>query len=425
MKKKILAAACAALVLTACGAGAETEETSLSVSDTSAASEEISEDVFEAAPFEQAQSDDEAFSEYNLELKGAKENYMAIISRGEFDDEISVTLENNQYQSSSFVITAPSGYEPFFPYTQSQASGVVKVISNDITDEYIPDIIQFTFYVTQEEIDSGSDLSYSVSRMYTIDEKGELREVTIRSADSDDTDNNEDLSHILDQANLYHTEPDKFIYEMAVDDTNIYDENGEARPIADRVTLKTLTFDYSVPCLIAGEEEISEDKPLYFGYAYWAVANTEAQYFIMTTFNISDWDNYVEKTNDETSSSEYYFRIDDSRFETTSDLLPYLETVFTESTAERLLNDAPQKYCDIDGHLYGIAGDGGIDFTLGTLTFSDVEVSEDRMIFRSRQEKFTEDGESSGYTDGGNFVIAKQPDGSWRVSQYRYPYIGN
>ena len=190
-------------------------------------------------------------------------------------------------------------------------------------------------------------------------------------------------------------------------------------------TLKTLTFDYSVPCFVAGEAEISEDDPLYFGYAYWAAANTEAQYFIMTTFNITDWENYVEKTNDATGSSEYYFKIDDSRFKSVDDLLPYLENVFTASTAERIFNDAPQKYCDIDGSLYGIAGDGGMDFTLGTLTFTDVEVLSDRMIFRSRQEKYTEDGDPVGYTDGGNFVITKQPDGSWRVSQYRYPYSNN
>ena len=173
MKKRIFAVACAALLLTACGAKSENASESASDSTFEAESSKIiTDDVFEAASFESAQSSDGAFSEYNLELKGAKENYMAIIRRGEFDDEISVTLENNQYQSSSFVITAPSGYEPFFPYTQAQASTIVNVISNDITDDYIPDIIQFTFYVTQEEIDKGSDLSYSVSRMYTIDENG-------------------------------------------------------------------------------------------------------------------------------------------------------------------------------------------------------------------------------------------------------------
>ena len=426
MKKRIFAVACAALFLTACGAKSESASGSASDSTFEAESSDIiTDDVFEAASFESAQSSDGAFSEYTLELKGAKENYMAIIRRGEFDDEISVTLEDNQYRSSSFVITAPSGYEPFFPYTQAQASTIVNVISNDITDDYIPDIIQFSFYVTQEEIDKGSDLSYSVSRMYTIDENGELREITIKADDSEGADTEEDISDLLDQVHLYHTEPDKFIYEMVVDDTNVYDENGELKPIGDCVTLKTLTFDYSVPCFVTGEAEISEDNPLYFGYAYWAAANTEAQYFIMTTFNITDWENYVERTNDATGSSEYYFKIDDSRFKSVDDLLPYLENVFTASTAERIFNDAPQKYCDIDGSLYGIAGDGGMDFTLGTLTFTDVEVSSDRMIFRSRQEKYTEDGDPAGYTDGGNFVITKQSDGSWRVSQYRYPYSNN
>jgi len=426
MKKRIFAAVTAMLILTACGASAEKDAADESAYNViSESSEQMTDNIISAASLESAISDEEAFSEYSFEIKGAKENYMAIIRRGEFDDEISVTLEDSSYQSRSFVITAPSGYEPFFPYSQPQASSVVSVISNDISDDYIPDIMRFTFYITQEELDNNSELAYSVSKMYTVDVNGELKEITVKSDSSDESDEQEDFSHILDQAELYHTEPDKFIYEMVVDDTNIYDENGDAVPVEDRVTIKTLTFDYSVPCFIAGEEEVSEDNPLYFGYAYWAAANTEAQYFIMTTFNISDWDNYVEKTNNATGSSEYYFRIDDSRFSTVSQLLPYLETVFTESTATRLLSEAPQKYCDIDGQLYGIAGDGGIDFTLGTLTFSDYEVSDDKMIFRSRQEKFTEDGKSAGYTDGGNFVITKQQDGSWRVSQYRYPYSSN
>ena len=49
-------------------------------------------------------------------------------------------------------------------------------------------------------------------------------------------------------------------------------------------------------------------------------------------------------------------------------------------------------------------------------------VTADRMVFCSRQEKFNDQGELTGYTDGGNFVIERCDDGLWRVSEYRYPY---
>ena len=214
--------------------------------------------------------------------------------------------------------------------------------------------------------------------------------------------------------------------DVIVFKTDLYDENGDPRPIESRVKIKTLKFEYNVPRMVSGYEEITEDNTLYFGYACWAAANSAAQYFTMTAFNISDWENYVEMPrSDDNTASDYYFKIDDSRFDTVKDLKKYLKSIFIPKTAERIFAAAPQRYTDINGELYGIAGDGGYDFTLGTLTFSDVSVTEDRMVFRSRQEKFDETGNFTGYTDGGNFVIERCEDGLWRVSEYRYPYSLN
>ena len=371
----------------------------------------------------------EPFSGYTFELRGAAENYLLTVKPGEYPDEIAVTIENNRYETRDFVITAPSGYEPYFPYDQSHASGAVKLIKNDFDDTYIPDIMQFTFDITQEELDKSPESAiYAVSRMYTVDRDGELREINMISTEDPDGDGEtEEIVHdYLDRTMLYHCEPDKFIYEITVDDGNLYDENGDPRPIESRVRIKTLKFEYNVPRLVAGYEEITESNTLYFGYACWAAANSAAQYFTMTTFNISDWENYVEMPRtDDNTVSDYYFKISDSRFQTTKDLKRYLKSVFTAQTAEKIFAAAPQRYMDIGGELYGIAGDGGYDFTLGTLTFSDVSVIENRMIFRSRQEKFDDSGNFTGYTDGGNFVIERCEDGLWRVSAYRYPYSFN
>lgn len=423
--KKAAAIAFAAL-LCGCAASENTAGTAVETLPETALSAENADNMISAAALSSADTDSDPFTGYSAEIKGAAENYVITVKQGEYPDEIAVSVENNLYETRDFVITAPSGYTPYFPYSQSFASGAVTIIGNDIDDTYIPDILQFGFDITQEELDKDPDNAvYSVSRLYMIDKGGELREISITG--SEDTDGDGEAESVsrdcLDRTQLYHSEPDKFIYEITVDDSNLYDENGDPRPIESRVKIKTLKFEPDVPRMVEGYEDISEDAPLYFGYACWAAANSAAQYFTMTTFNISDWENYIEMPrSDDNTVSDYYFKIDDSRFSSVKDLKKYLKSVFTPETAERIFAAAPQRYTDINGELYGIAGDGGYDFTLGTLTFSDVTVTADRMVFCSRQEKFNDQGELTGYTDGGNFVIERCDDGLWRVSEYRYPY---
>ena len=408
--RKILICALMTAALTAC-ADREGEENIPAASESAAVLQE--EDTTAEAPF----------TEYSLKLRGETENYMIIIRRGEHENEISVTVENNRYQSREFIITAPYGYDVYLPYSSADASTVVRLIANDIDDTPIPDILQFTFYLSEYGAGSASDEpepAYSVSRMYTVDETGELREIRIVTPGDPENEIPETVHDYLDKTQLYHTEPQKFIYEISVDGS-VFDENGQVRPIERRVKIRTMTFDYENSRLILGSEKISEENPLYFGYAYWAAANYAAQNFIISSFNVSDFDNFVEKTSPE-GVVEYYFKINDSRFADTDDLLDYLNAVFSDTAARKIFSEAPQKYTDIGGELYGIVGDGSFDYSLGTLTFSGMEISEDRMLFRSRQEKYDEYGSFTGYTDGGNFVISRDEEGAWRVVQYRYPY---
>lgn len=359
----------------------------------------------------------EPFSEYTFELKGGQQNYMVTVCKGELPEEILINVENNRYERSSFVITAPAGYRPSFPYDASRSADVVNIITNDIDSTVVPDIMQFIFYATEN--DESNSAAYAVSRFYTV-VGDELREINILDIAEDGTKTARDY---LDRIFLYHTEADKFICEITVDDRNLMDVNGALKDISDRVRINTLTFDSSIPALISGYEEISEDNPLYFGYAYWAAANTAAQYFTVETLPVSDYANYIEIPSEEYAElSDYYFKISDERFTCTTDLRSYLELFFSNTVAERLLADAPMKYCDVDGELYGIIVEDKYNTTLGTLTFSGMDISENKMIFRSRQEKYDSFGNYVGYTDGGNFVIEKQDDASWRVIQYRYPY---
>ncbi len=358
-----------------------------------------------------------SFSEYSFELAGVGGNYIVTVSRGEQSEEILINIEDSTYSKSSFVITSPTGYVPDFPLTDDYSSSVVNIITNDIDDTDVPDIMQFIFYSDSDSPENGI---YRVSRFYTV-MSGELREINIVDYGEDGTAAVRDY---LDRTMLYHTEADKFICKITVDDRNMLDENGALRDISERVRINTLTLDITVPALISGYEEVSEDNPLYFGYAHWAAANAIAQYFTVTTLNIDYTTPYIEVEAEEGSEelSSYYFKIDDSRFSCVEDLRSYLSLIFTDSVAEKLMSESPMKYCDIDGELYGIAGDAALTGNLGTLTFSDMDISESTMLFRTRQETYDSFGNYTGYTDGGNFMITKQDNGSWIVIQYRYPY---
>lgn len=420
VKRRRICAVCSlisVIMLTGCLKSDDVSEDTREYSETAAVSSEIMQPL------------SEPFSDYTFELRGTKENYMIVICKGSHNNEISVTVENNLYQSKEYIITAPDGYIPLLPFEQKDASSTVNVIVNDIDSTYIPDIIQFSFIpdISAASVDDFS-VSERISRMYTVNDKGELHEIKICSYTEEDEDGNceEIVMDYLDRTQLYHCEPKKFIYEIVVDDKNIFDEENNIRPVDEIVKIKTLTFDINKLSLISDYEEISEENPLYFGYAYWSAANSLAYYFNMTSFNVSDWENYVEKPNPEDNSfTDYYFKIDDSRFGNIDELKAYINGVFTVEYSQKLIDNSPQRYCDINGELYGIAGDGSYDNTLGTLTFSGMEISENRMVFRSRQEKYDDSGDFSGYTDGGNFVIVKDENDCWKVSQYRYPYSFN
>ncbi|MGN1089273.1 MAG: DL-endopeptidase inhibitor IseA family protein [Huintestinicola sp.] len=406
MKKCFVPILAAMLLL--CGCNGQNDESVMTEPLTAASV--IEDDPERAAP-DEAEEISEPFSDYTLTFRGTAGSYIVKIAKGEYTDQISVTVENNKYESKSFVITAPSDYEPVFPFTDEAASSVVSVISNDIDDTVLPEIMQFVFSPSQEALDNDPDMSvFNVSRFYTIDDSGELHEIKITA------DGGESFIDYLDRVSLIHSEPDRFIYQILVDDKEIYDDYGYPRYIQNRVKVQTLTLDTENLHFDLRYEDISEDDPLYFGYAHWAAANSAAQYFIMTTLNVSDYENYTEIDGD------YYFKIDDSRFSEVSELKDYLDTIFSKQLSSKLMTEAPQKYRNIDGELYGIVGDGGYDFSLGTLSFSDMEISEDKMVFRSRQELFDDKGKFSCYADGGDFVIEKDEYGYWKVTEYRYPY---
>ncbi len=356
------------------------------------------------------------FSEYVFETSGVDSNYIITVNKSDNDNQILIYVEDSSYQKLSFIITAPDGYTPYFPYSDELASNVVEIISNDIDDTTVPDILRFTFIANSEESVS------SISRFYTVDDS-QFREINIVDIEEDGSYSTREY---LDRTTLYHTEANKFICEITVDDKKLYDNEGMLRDIADRVKINTLTFDVESLVLISDYEELTEDNSLYFGYAYWASANAIAQYFYSAYLSYTDDIVYeLENENYDDTIEErysYYLRVVDERFSTLDDLKEYLAVLFDESVVDSLINDSPVKYVDISGALCVLIDSTSYDTTLGRLTFSSMKATESTIRFNSRQEKYDTNGNYTDYTDGGNFTITKNSDGIWIITEYRYPY---
>lgn len=355
---------------------------------------------------------------YTISVSDGVNNYLTSFS--ECDSGISVTIEDNRYNAVHSVIIPPEGFSPAFSEGGVSSGAFCSIISNDIDKSVtVPDIIRISFT-------NGSE---NVCCFYTID-KGDLRKIEISAPDNDGSLNSVPY---INQSVLYHSEPFKFISSIVVDESA-----GIVPDISDMVRIRTYTFDPNSFTLTGGSEELSPDNPLYFGYAYWGAANNFAGYFTENTLNISDYDSYVEvPSSDPEDSPLFYFKVDDSRFDCTDDLKKSLRKLFSESAAEKLFDNAPQQYRDIDGELYTLTGRSLRDSSLGMLTFTSYTVSVDgeMITYRTRQEKYDENGAFTGYIDGGRFQLVKMTDYDfnentneydelthWVVNEYRYPY---
>ena len=93
----------------------------------------------------------------------------------------------------------------------------------------------------------------------------------------------------------------------------------------------------------------------------------------------------------------------------------------TTSLVNDLFINAPQKYRDIDGALYTIVGDGGMDFTLGDLTITSWEENGNTVTYHTKQEKFDDEGKFKEFIDGGDFTV-ERTDSGFTVTQYRIVY---
>ncbi len=426
--KKILLTLMCASVVAACGCGTVGSSSSDIIDATSAVSyEELVRNNPQALASNYEAVDDEPFSSYTYDFSVYNDNFMITAATDEFGTGLTLTVEDNRFGFSAFSVTPPNGYMAVIPFSQQYANQVCTVIKS--TDpESFPDLLKIDFCLATFEDES---LPYTVSRLYSIVDN-QLVEATVYDnvqsdnayagdySDSVISDSEYDyygqpvLDYIPD-SNLIRTESRKFMVEPDIQ----VDENGEFS-----ANIITYVVNFSDMSILRCCEPISVDNPLYFGYYTHAVANSIYRYFIATSLNVSDYDNYVEIPVPGRDYSDYFFKVDDPRFSTVAELEDYVSQYFAPDIVKKMFEEAPQKYRDIDGELYTILGDGGMDPTLGNLIITEYRVSDDgrTFTFSTEQEKYDENYVMTGCVDGGDFVIELTDDG-FIVKEYRYPYL--
>lgn len=416
--------------LAGCSAGAPTEVSN----ETAPAIEEVAANYVRSNPSAIGFSLEDAaesipFSSYTYDFTAYENNFMITVTPDETRTGLVLTLEDNNFGFSNFNVYPPEGYAVYIPYSQNDASTVCTVIhgsENDaiLPDEgVLPDILKIDFYLISAE---NENLPYVVSRMYSV-LNGRLTEIKVYGPPDESVYNDSEkalkssmfLWSYIPESTLYHTEPHKFMAEPKV----TANDNGSFD-----VSIITYIFDPDDMTMVYSEEDCSIENPLYFGYSAYAVAGNIYKYFRDTSFNVSDYENYVEIAAANSNSSQYFFKVDDPRFSTVQELREFAEKYFSKDIVDEMFLSAPQQYRDIDSTLYSIVGDGGRDNTLGKIIFTGemeepIESETRTITYYTKQEKFNENHEMTGYIDGGNFTVElTDSEPGFLITQYRYPY---
>lgn len=393
-------------------------------------------DLFEPA--------EEPFSSYTYDFAAYGSKYLITVTPDEKGTGLTLSVEDNSFGFSEFSVEPPAGYVVVMPYSQEYASEVCTVIRSSEENAEVPDLLKIDFYLAVFDDES---LPYSVSRFYSI-LNGSLVEVEVYDTTGEyesefaaattfdaipmvlneekaksGTEYLSEMDYIPDSS-LYRTEEFKF---MPAPTVTQYDDGSLD------VNVVTYTLNPHDMTMRRQKEDCSlETNPLYYGYSVYAEAGDIYKYFTMTSLNVTDYENYVEVKNGD--SSLYFFKVDDPRFHTVQELRDYVSRWFSADIVEEMFRSAPQQYRDIDGELYTVLGDGGIDETLGRLTITDwqiEEVADDGVTgakkiitYHTKQEKFNELHEMTGYVDGGDFVVETSGDGTdFLITKYRYSVL--
>ncbi len=381
--------------------------TTISVSE--AAPENVVPNNMEAVMLSKLDSldEEEPFSSYSFEFTNYDDRYLVNAELNAYHTAMTLSIEDNQFNYSTYEIYPPDKYMLNIPYSQSSANTVCNIIKNTANSVSVPGLLQFDFYLSDF---SDETLPYKVSKFYSIKDN-EMCEVTLM----DVSGTGSAVMSYTGDTNLYYTEPNVLMPAPVVYES-------ESGRLAADVYTYTLIPDNMT--MLKDKMELGTSSPIYYGYACHAVANSIYQYFTTSSLNVSDFGNYIDVTAQNSDISEHYLKVDDPRFIGVESLRNYCKGYFSDKIVETMFLNAPQKYRDFEnGELYTLLADYPYDYSLGKLTITNYIESDGVYTFRTAQEKLDEFGNVTGTIDGGDFVVSiPDEQGNFIVSQYRYPF---
>ena len=334
---------------------------------------------------------------YKTSFSAYGKEYAITILGSNDGSALTVTAESDAKAPLEFDITAPDGYEPYVPLDAAHESDAGTVIRSDSSD--IPDLIKIDFYQSEYNVVH----PYAVSQIFTIKDD----ELIKFSVTSTVTGKLQEINYIPD-TELLHTEPLKFMDEPVILQT----QDGS---LMSQVYVYVIDHDSMTINRI--QEDCSMDNPLYYGYMMHSIATDIYKYFVTTCFEVNDQEYKIVNTDD--GGEIYYAEVTDPRFSTVEELRSYISNYFAEDIVAEMVESAPQKYQDIDGKLYTILGDGGVNLDLGKLLITNWDIDGNVITYHTKQESYT-DFKFNGYVDGGDFVVEVN-NGSFKILKYRYP----
>ena len=101
------------------------------------------------------------FTDYTYDFKVYDDNYMITVTPDEKKTGLTLTLEDKDFEFSTFSVTPPEGYTVYLPYSQNDASTVCTVIRGTESENSLPDILKIDFYLSSMEDETKP---YSVCR---------------------------------------------------------------------------------------------------------------------------------------------------------------------------------------------------------------------------------------------------------------------
>jgi|GEM_PF-5628534 len=115
-----------------------------------------------------------------------------------------------------------------------------------------------------------------------------------------------------------------------------------------------------------------------------------------------------------------YYRVEFDDIETMTDLKKYLKKYFSDLIIDEMLNQDIKRYREIDGALYGLNGDRGLNPVMGEEQFAYNESSDTKVRLEVMVEILGEDDSETAISYESYFFVYEKLEGKWVFTDFPY-----